>query len=52
MNTRSAAARLAGSWSFMRPRFMVFERGSSTARMRRRPMRWRKPSTVVRMAVG
>jgi len=48
--TRTGAER--GKASFMTPRFIVFERGSKTARMRPCPAICRKPSIVVRMAVG
>ena len=36
----------------MTPSFMVFERGSSTARMRALPTLLRSPAMVVSMAVG
>ncbi len=41
-----------GNWSFMTPSFIVFERGSRTARMRAAPTLRRRPATVVAMAVG
>src|SRR4051812_19771918 len=49
---RSACARLAGRSSFIPPRFIVLERGSSTASTRALPTFCRKPSSVVRIAVG
>ena len=45
-------ARLSGSASFIVPSFIVFERGSSTARMRALPTLRRRPSSVVAIAVG
>ncbi len=53
-NARSAASKLQGSCDFIVPNFMVLLRGSKTARIRPpwAPRRRRKPSNVVRMAVG
>src|SRR5260363_160780 len=50
---RSAPSRLAGNCAFITPSFIVFERGSSTARIRAcAPTRARKATMVARMALG
>ena len=49
---RSASSSAHGSCAFTEPSFMVFERGSNTARMRAAPTLRRRPSMVVRIAVG
>ena len=54
---KSACSRLQGNCAFMVPSFMVLLRGSNTASMRSalRPWAsrlWRRPSIVVRIAVG
>ena len=51
-NDRSASSSAHGSCAFIAPSFMVFERGSKTARMRAAPTFLRSPSSVVRIAVG
>jgi len=38
--------------AFIAPSFIVLLRGSNTASTRCRPTRWRRPSTVTRIAVG
>src|SRR6516225_236250 len=51
-NDRSASSSAHGSCAFIAPCFIVLERGSNTARMRCAPTVRRRPSMVVRIAVG